>query len=254
MVEGIDGFHTKLQPFALSEEERLVQAQIHIGKSGTATIADRAGSKRVSSRVGDVARVKPLDVTGTGICAGTTGHHFIHRVKAAVATRPGAQEVVANAIRSGGLALEVTPATELVQGQSISSVERHNSTDLPITHDRVKCGIHVVTELLAPADGKLIGDIAAQNVGLVVEARAPVCPSIVRILPSGLAPRAQGIAAAPTGAEIPRRVAQTFGIGVGDLPFETVTHPLLQHGLESIVALTGVGHVYSSNIVGSAQL
>src|SRR6266566_1312452 len=132
-------------------------------------------------------------------------------------------------------------------------MQSDNSANLPVSNNSVQDWAHVVAELLTAAHRKLVSNVAAEDMGLVKETRSPVSTAVIRVLPARLPTRTRCTGAPPTRTEVAGRIAQTLGVGISDLRLQAVTHTFLQHGLKSIVALAGIGHICSGDGINATQ-
>ena len=132
-------------------------------------------------------------------------------------------------------------------------MHRQNAANLPVADQSVDNFVGVTAELFAFAERQLVREVAADDVRVVVVARSPITVWLVDVLPSRLAAGALCLSAAPTGAEVSRRVAEALGVGVGKLAIEAMEAAFFQDGLEPVVALVGVGHVSSRQGAESTQ-
>src|SRR5450432_1971790 len=188
MVERVQSFEPELQHLAFGDKEVLVQTQVGVEVLRPSHVADRARSERVRGRTENVGRVgiNILNVrwsaSGVGETTRDGWNQLVLDVNRTITTWSFRQSLGANSICKGIIGLEITPATELIQGQRVSGVGGHNGANLPISDDRIERGIHVLAELFAASDRERVGHVTGQDVLLVEETRPPIRTRVVDVL------------------------------------------------------------------------
>jgi hypothetical protein len=114
------------------------------------------------------------------------------------------------------------PASKVIQGQGISAVQGEFRRSPSSPAPRSIAGFRSWPNCLPRPSGS-VGNVAGEDVGLVVVARSPIQTRVVDVLPAGLSARTGGAGAAPTGPEVSRRIAHALRPGIGNL----ASRPLL---------------------------
>src|SRR5437899_2212240 len=132
-----------------------MKAQVHVLQSGAAEVAYRTGSEHRRCWINgcDVAGVEPLDVSRR-VCCWVARHAPVDHVNRPIAIWPSTPDQIADSVCTRS----VSPACNLVHGQSIAAVESNNAADLPVSDDGVDRRVQVTAELLSATDWELVGD------------------------------------------------------------------------------------------------
>src|SRR5206468_5393174 len=103
----------------------------------------------------------------------------------AIAIRAPGQRVWLDSAGVRGVTAD-SPASKFIQGEGIAAMERNDCAHFPITDDGIYDRVQVVTELFAVSERKLVSDVTASDMCLIVVAGAPFLARVVDILPTRL--------------------------------------------------------------------
>ena len=226
VVKRIDEVTPELQPEPLRELEVLMQTQVYVGVTRPTQLSElwRAIAEGPDGWVGEVAIIgEPLE--------------------AACSWEEGPVDRRLSGDARDGIAIRTRTSTERT-GHISGSVNRQrppgadgdDRANLPASNNGIHDLVGVLRQQFAAANGHVVNGVGRKDVGGIVIARRPFRLGIVNVLP--ICRCAEGIVPSSiiTGA-----IGHALGVGVRDLILQTMSHLLLEYGLQRVVSHGAVG-------------